>query len=253
MTEFLFIVHPIWYLILLGLWVYCLVDALRFHRTWFWVLFVLCLGPLAAIVYIPNFKLKRHRREGLLDEYVADAVQLKDLQQQAAESNIPALHLQVAEIHVRRQRWQEALEELDKALANDDEDLRAHHLAGVCFRELGRPEGALAHLEYVLGEDPRAGYGHARLVYANALLDLGRKEEAAEQYDRVLSAYSIPEAAVRRARLLEEFGERSAAMETLEDSIDRAKDFPADRKADEGRWIRTAREELDRMRKAPNA
>ena len=249
MSQLLFILQPLFLIVLLGTWIYCLVDALRFHRSWFWVLFVLCLGPFAAVVYLPNFKLQRHRRSGLLDDMMADSLRLKELQAQAAEAGIPALHLEIAEIYTKRHRWQEALEALKEVLAQDEENSRAHHLAGVCFQALGQPEGALAHLEYVLEEDPRFARGRTRLAYANALFDLDRTEEAAAEYERVLAEQSIPEAAFQRARLLAGAGEKSAAMETLEDALDHAKEFPAERKAEECQWIQAAREYLNSLRK----
>lgn len=252
MSDFTFIAHPFWYLILLGVWIYCLVDALRFHRSWFWVLFVLCLGPLAAIVYLPNFKLSRHRSSGLLDDFMADILRLKALQEQARESSIPSIHLQIAEIHVRRQRWQEALDELGKALDQDDENTRGHFLAGTCFRALGQPEAALAHLEFVLEQDPRASQGRARLTFANALLDLQRKDEAAAEFDRVLAAFCLPEAALKRARLFVEAGQRSAARQVLAEALDRASEFPADRKAEERCWIQAARQFLNDLQKEPD-
>lgn len=228
-------------------WVWCISDALRSHRPWKWVLAVVLFPPAAIPAYLLNFKFFGGNDEGRIDGQVRLMRRLRELQAEIAVRDVPALRIETAEILMRLERWQEALDALRPALDSDPEDLRAQYAAGIAWQNLGRPREAAVHLEYVVDQEPRHMRGQARLAYANALKDMGEDARAFEQYEIVARDYSLPEAVVRHARLLAERGKTDEARRALTAMLGNVGELDAETRRTSRKWIRAAAEDRKRL------
>jgi len=252
-------VSLIWYLaqplliaVLFGVWVYCLADALRTHRSWWWVLFLTFIPVVSSPVYLLNFKMGPGTHRGWLDAALADSRELRQLLSDGPDGHLPSVNLRIAEVHRRRGDHVQALERLKRLLDDDPEDLRAQFMAGSSFLAIGEPRRALPHLEYVVEEDSRYAGGEARLLLGRAHEEIGDAGLAFSQYERAARESRHPEAMVRYALALSEGGDPSEADRELALAIDLIRSMPAGQRAPFRSWARVAARERKRLRSMPN-
>ncbi|HXO22066.1 MAG TPA: sulfatase-like hydrolase/transferase [Thermoanaerobaculia bacterium] len=111
-----------------------------------------------------------------------------------------------------------ALPELQKIVQRDPRNFPALDLAGLCLKEAGRVESALALFERAAKENELSPVPVANA--AGAYLALGRKKEAEREYRRALALDpTLPEAAGNLARLLRERGERKESTAILDAAL----------------------------------
>lgn len=247
MREVLYIAQPLFLMLLAGLWVACIVDALRQHRPWLWVVLLVFVPPVFPIYWL-NFRVWNRGHQGLIDAHLADARRLRELTAELRERDVAGVRRDIADIHFRHGRFREAIEHLKPVLEFTPEDLRSQYQAGVAMIGIGRPELAESHLEFVVEQDARFQRGEARLALARALQAQGKNERAFDQLAHLLEEYAVPEAAVRLARLMVSQGYADRARATLEKLFERVgADAGAALSPDDHKWLRTARRELDAL------
>lgn len=247
MELLLFLLKPLVLLVVAGVWVYCLADALRHQRSWWWVGVLVVVPVLPLPIYLMNFKLHADAKKGLIDERLEDASELKRLLRELEERDLPAIRSELANYYFERGQLGEALPHLAVLLDATPEDLRAQFQAGAALLAAEEPAAARRHLEFVLEENPDFARGQARLVYANALLAEGEKLAALREYARVSEQHGLPEAAVRQARLMAERGEAQAAAVLLRDVLGRAGSLPREGLGRHRPWLKQAAEDLRRL------
>jgi tetratricopeptide (TPR) repeat protein len=249
MSPLLALSHPIILLVLFSAWIWCVVDALRSHRPWGWVIFVGFVPILSVPFYILNFRVLSSGGTGALEEELRWTRRLRELEERAAETDVPAVHREIADLYFQRGQYRRALESLKKVLDVDPEDLKAQYQAGVSMASLGRWREAIAHLDYLVDTSPRYAGGEAELALANAYLESGDSDRAFHHLATVVKNHHLPEAAVRYARMLQAQGYGDRATECLTEMLERADDVPKDRLGAEKKWITEARRLLGRNQK----
>jgi len=111
---------------------------------------------------------------------------------------------------VQQGKCAEALPELQKIVQRDPHDFPALDLAGLCLKQAGRLDSALALFERSGRENPLSAVPVANA--AGALLALGRKPEAEREYRHALTLDpTLPEAASNLARMRRARGDRRGA------------------------------------------
>lgn len=247
MADFLDLAQPLILMVILAVWVYCIVDALRNHRPWAWVIALVALPVLSAPFYLLNFKLFGSAEGGRLDVMLGDSRRLRELKEEARVRDVAGVHREIADIYFRRGNYDMALEALKRVLDLDPEDLRSQYQAGASMVATGRAAEAIPHLEYVVEEEPRYGYGEARLVLANAYMALRDQDRAFEEYSRLVESHNLPEAVVKHARLLRARGDEETARRELKEMLNSVTALPKDRLEAYRPWIRQAADDLRNM------
>lgn len=242
------IVYPLMILILSALWVWALVDSLRKHRPWPWVIVLAFIPILSMPIYYLNYYVIGRENEGVLDSSLQLSGRIRNLKAKVAEDGLVGDKRDLADAYFESQNYREALFLLRDVLQFDGTDLRSQFQAGVSLLATGQPEQALAHLEYVLDEEPRFYQGDARLVYANALLELGDTERARQEYERTTSHFNIPEATVRAARFMIEEGKKEEAYKLLLNMLQTVQ-LTERQKRTQKVWIKKAADELQKLKK----
>ncbi len=228
----------------LALTVATVVDAIRHRRGWLWVWLAVFLPVVGPAIYLVNFYLM----DSMGWRRIAVAMQrdrrLKELRNLAKIQDTAALHLEMGELFFDRKEYRQAVESLKRALDIDPELMRAHYFAGRSLLQLDRPDGAIAHLEYVTDSDPRYLYGEAMLALARAYQSAGRGDEAFATCERALETTGIAEAVCLHAGMLAERGERERAREQLERLVREASAFPHFKPSRDRKWIAEAKKAL---------
>jgi tetratricopeptide (TPR) repeat protein len=144
---------------------------------------------------------------------------------------------ELAMIYLERLRPGAALELLKQARERDPKNAELAYLIGLAHLRSGDAEGALAPLVESIELDPRVRFGEPYLSAAQALLKLGRLDEAEDALERYTDANSSSmEGQFRLVILRYERGERDAARATLRETLDTWRQLPGYQKRRQLRW-----------------
>jgi len=179
-----------------------------------------------------------------MDAGLARSRRIRQLQQLSKVQDTAGLHLELGELLHDKGDYQGAARALQRALDIAPELLRAHYFAGRALLEMGKAEGAVAHLEYVTGEDPRYLYGEGLIALGRAYEAAGRGDDAFAAYERALGVTSIAEAVYRHAMMLRARGDEGRARENLERLVRESSAVPHFKPVRDRPWIRAAKRAL---------
>jgi rhomboid protease GluP len=102
-----------------------------------------------------------------------------------AQADSPQVHLERGSDAAERQAWDEAVTELEQALAKDPELADAYFYLGVARNHLGEPQLAAPAYESALALEPDSAPAHWNL--ALTYLELGRRSEARSHFETYLA------------------------------------------------------------------
>jgi len=102
-----------------------------------------------------------------------------------SEDDLGRVLFYVGACHKELQRFDEAIEFLERAVEVDPDDIANHNLLGFCYYKLKRHDEAVTCFRHAVEIDPKSGIDWANL--GSNLRDLGRTEEAIEMYRKALS------------------------------------------------------------------
>ena len=122
----------------------------------------------------------------------------------------------LAQIYLDVLRPGAALRLVEQALARTPKEPELLYLAGLAQHRVGRHEDALPNLVRAVELDPRVRFGQPYLVAGDALMALGRHEEAVDAYERYLGSNSSDVGGyIRLARAHARLGEHDAARKAV--------------------------------------
>lgn len=166
-------------------------------------------------------------------------IQTLTAQIQANPANITARR-DLAIVWLERLRPRRALELLDEARTRFPNDAELLYLTGVARLRCGDAEGALEPLVQAVEIDPKLRRGDPYLTAAEALLSLGRIEEAEDALERYVQANSSSmQGYVLLAVTRQKRGNADGARKALDDAFHTWSTIPSFRK--KGQWYWWAR------------
>lgn len=235
-------------LLLLGIFaIWMLVDAIR-RGEWVWAFFIFVFSFFSPFLYY--FLVYRQSASPL------PAVQLpggnlrhriKQLQDQIHHLDKAHHHLELGDIYFRQGKLAPAEASYRAAIERDAEDPDARAHFGQCLLQLGRPEDALAQLQYVAELDPMHEFGHTLMALAETQMVLGRTDEAMATWHRVLEKHTYARARVQLAELLAAKSENEAALALAKEVVEDEAHAPQFQKRRERPWVRRARALVSRL------
>lgn len=145
----------------------------------------------------------------------------------------------LARIELDLRRPRAALALLEQARLRDPDDAEVLFLMGVALHRAGRHDEALAPLVRSIEIRPGLRYGEPYAVAGDALLALGRDEEALDAYERYAEVnHSDVGVHVQLARAHHRRGERAAASASIAQALATWRDIPGSlRRRSFGRWV----------------
>jgi predicted Zn-dependent protease len=159
-----------------------------------------------------------------------------DAQIMANPANVTARR-DLAVLWLERLRPGRALELLDEARKRAPNDAELLYLTGLARMRRGDAEGALEPLVRAVELDPRLRYGDPYLAAAEALMTLGRLEEAEDALERFTRTNSSSiQGYVLLADVRGKLGDEKGAREAIREALDTWKSLPSYRRRGEAKW-----------------
>jgi len=143
----------------------------------------------------------------------------------------------LADIYVQRMRPRTAAKLLEEALARRPDDAELLYLMGLARWRSGQAETALEPLIRSVEADPSIRFGQAFMIAGDALMELGRFEEAEDAYERYTEGnsssiegfYKLSRAAGRR-------GQKDEAQKAMREAVGTWSALPNFQRRKQLRW-----------------
>jgi hypothetical protein len=232
--------------------VLCVVHAAKTGRFWPWGAVILAVPGFGALAYFlmeilpewlgtPQGQLARHRVSKTLDP----AKHYRMLSDQLEIADTIANRVALAEECLELEKFEEALRHYEHVLAlpMGDEAVYALGKARAQFA-LGQPDEAIATLDGLRARWPDYQSAEGHLLYARALEESGRIDEALFEYQAVANYFSGAEARVRYGLLLDKAGRQAEAKAVLSEVLARYKRSPRYVRRMQSEWIARAQKAL---------
>ncbi len=220
-----------WYVYLsLALQIYFGIHAVKTGRPFVWVLVIILFSFLGVAGYIivellPEWWASRHGHQvkNAIGKKLDPEKDLKAAQNAHEMLDSVQNRINLAEQYMKLQRFQEARELYARCLSGiHAEDPQV--MLGMARAEFGLNNAAatIAMLDKLKQVNPGFKSPEGHLLYARALENAGRIEEAVHEYQSLNSYYSTPEPACRLARIYQTQGKKELAIEIFQSVIKRS-------------------------------
>ena len=231
-----------------ALWM--VVGAIQ-REEWLWLFFIVLFPIINAPLYY--FFSYRHRGgggAGTLFLGGAERKRVQELKQQIHHLDKAHMHLELADIYLRQQKFNLAEEHYQASLEREPEDMDAKAHYGRCLMYLKRFGEARSFLEDVCMADPKHDYGASLIALGECEIELGQKDTAMSLFERAMENNSYAQPRVRLAELYlesEDQEKRDRARQLVEDVLREETLTPAYQQKQEAEWTRRARKLLSSM------
>ena len=228
-----------------GNWTYILqvlaiVHFVRRRPNVFWLWIILIGGGLGALVYflvevLPDLILLKDSFQFLGRRQRIHA--LEDLvQQNPAAGNYEEL----ADLYLENKDYRRALECYNQAISSRTDSLDPFYRRGVCEVELGEFAHAIPDLERVVQKDPKYDFCRAQGLLAHAYARTGQPERADGIFPKVLETSTMSETMYNYAQFLLAQGRKAEAREWAQRILSKRAAMPGYLKRRERPWFRKA-------------
>jgi hypothetical protein len=235
-------------LIILLIQVVCIVHAAKTGRFWPWGFVVLFLPGFGAAAYVlielaPGWfgSVQGQKARARVASTLDPGKRYRELTDQLELTDTIANRSALAEECLALGKCDEALRHYEHILSlpMGDDAIYAFGKARAEFG-LGRPQDAVATLEDLRARWPDYQSAQAHLLYARALEDSGRVDDALAEFQALANYYPGAEARVRYGLLLDKAGRRSEAKSVFTELLAQLKRAPKYVRRAQAEWIALA-------------
>jgi hypothetical protein len=235
-----------WLLVLLGLRIWMLVDAIR-REEWFWAVLIFCFGFSAIFYYFLVYRNSPTASRGFELPGAGSRRRIKELEGQIHHLDKAHHHFQLGDVYFGMGKFAKAEACYRAALEReaDDIDTRAH--LGQCLLRQGRAAEARPWLEQVCQEDHRHDHGHSLMGLAETQAALQETDLAIVTWRRVLADHAYARARVQLAELLAAKNEHDAAIAEAREVLSDDAHAPTFQRKRDKVWIKRAKKLLKQL------
>ena len=134
------------------------------------------------------------------------------------------VHHNLGMVMLNQQRWKEAAEAFEKAIALNPQFADAHSNLGYVLAVLGNLSKAISSYEAAISHQPESPRDHLNL--STILNQAGQSRQALQPLRKAFDLAPSPAICVRLIRAHVQVGERSEALRFLEEGLERWPDDP---------------------------
>lgn len=232
----------------------CTIHVLKTGRPFYWIFLIWFLSGIGAVIYffveiLPG--LQSNRNVTQLGSDLATVVNpgrhVRKLEEELEISDTVKNRQLLAKAYVEAKRFDEAIGMFESCLKGIYKDDPPVLLAMAEAQFLNQTPGdALATLERLVGADGKFRPMERRLLLAQVLEALDRKQDALSEYETLANLYPGEEARCRYGLLLAETGQPDKAREVFQRILLSARRSPRYYRKAQRKWIQTARQHVTR-------
>jgi len=203
------------------------------------VLAVVSAHPVVLVIVVVALVSRRWLPDPFM--YLRHAGRVHSLRQQVDLNPANATaRAQLAEIWLAKRRPRRAIPLLQQALERDAGSAELRYLLGVAYLRAGQADNALEPLSEALAKDQKLRYGSAYLAIADALVAVGRTDEAIEAYERYVKINtSSLEGYVKLSDARHKKGDKAGTAKARTEALDTYRVLPPyQRRRQLGWWLR---------------
>jgi hypothetical protein len=235
-------------LIILLIQVVCIVHAAKTGRFWPWGMVILFLPFFGAAAYVlvelvPEWfgSAQAQKARARMVSTLDPGRRYRELTDQLAALDTIANRSALAEQCLALGKYDEALQHYKHILSlpMGDDAIYALGKARAEFG-LGRPQDAVATLDDLRARWPDYHSAEGHLLYARALEQSGRTDDALAEFQAVSNYYPGAEARVRYGLLLDKAGRQAEAKNVLTEALAQLKRAPKYVRRAQAEWIALA-------------
>src|SRR5262249_47589218 len=228
--------------------VIALVHFIRRRPENYWLWIIIFFGGLGAAVYIamevvPDLGLMSQSMKGM-----SRRKRIRMLQAMILDNPSAGNYEELGDLLLEDKQYAKARECFDHALGSRTDHVDPFYRRGMAAFEMGDASAALPDFERVVKNDPKYDFYRAQLFYARSLASVGRKDEAAAAFEKLLAGSSSTEALLTTAEFYAEQKRTKEAKELLERVLARKATMPAYQQRRERPWLRRAAALLKSLR-----
>jgi hypothetical protein len=204
-------------------------------RYWIWL--ILIGGVIGAAAYflvegLPNFSKMRSTFGG-----PSRRRRIKVLRAVIRENPSPGNYEELGELLSEENKWAEARDAFDHALAQRTDSIDPFYRRGVASFHIGDNDSAVRDLKLVVQKDPKYDYSRALCILSQALAHGGHTPEAAETFERLIRTSTAAESLCAAAEFLIGQGRFAEARDLAESILARRLTMPHYQKRRDRRWL----------------
>jgi hypothetical protein len=218
---------PILGLLGLALYAGCIFHAIKTGRINYWLMILILLPGIGSVAYLlfevlPEARSSRTARRAAT--HIADTLDpdrgLRKHTENLEIADTADNRRHLAEECMKRGQWDQAIELYRAALVGPLASEPAL-LIGLAKAQFGKGDyqAALDALDALQKDNPGYQSREGHMVYARALEMLGRRQEAAMEYQSLIGYALGPEAQVRYGLMMKEMGEPERAREAFREAV----------------------------------
>lgn len=220
--------------------VIALIHFVRRRPDNYWIWIIVFFGPLGAVVYmfvemLPDLGLMRQGFKSM-----SRRKRIRILEATVLENPSPGNYEELGDLLLEEKSYARARECFDRALSQRTDSVDPFYRRGIAAFEMGDFNAALGDFERVIKSDPKYDFTRVQLFDARTLAALGRHDEAAAAFDRLLGSSSSTEALCAAAEFFAEHGRAAEAKELADKVLARRPTMPAYQKRRERPFLRRA-------------
>lgn len=228
-----------------GHWSYVLqaiaiIHFIRRRPATFWLWIILIGGGLGALVYIamevlPDVILLK----GSL-QFFERRKKISTLEDMILQNPSPGNLEELADLYLEDKKYRRALDLYNKSISSRTDSLDPFYRRGVCEIELGDFSSAISDLERVVAKDPKYDFLRAQGLLAHAYARTGQTEKADAIFPKVLETSTMSETMYNYAQFLLQQGRKPEAREWAQRILSKRAAMPGYLKRRERPWFRKA-------------
>jgi len=216
---------------------------------WLWIILVIPgIGPV--IYFFARWLPDRHLRVPTWFRSMTRGAEIRRLQSAAAQIGNPYHHVRLGDALLEIGQFERAGTAYSRALEKEPGDLAALWGVGVVDVHFKSFDAARDCFEKILQQDPQYKFGDVSLAYAKSLVKLERPDEATAHLEKHVKRWRQPEGIYMLALLYSQAGQYEKARFQLHEMLADIDASPLAIARKQGKWRRSGRQLLRKLRTA---
>jgi hypothetical protein len=203
-----------------------LVHFVRRRPDGFWLWIILFFGGLGSLVYLVVEAAPDLALVGGPYKPFQNSKRMRQLEWLIRENPAPDNYEELGMLYIHAQRWAEARECFNQAIATGASSMDAFYRRGLCSAALSDYNGAAADFERVVMKEGNYDFYRAATSLAQCYAHLGNVSKAGALFEQVTRCSTLTEAQLAYARFLSGQGREAEALEWVERILAKSATMP---------------------------